>query len=339
MVLVGLGSIGRHYLLQSSARNLRCLAIDIDSNKEPIAKDLGSLFSTHSITNALENIVIDSSTLAVIANWGPQHSDAFTALANCGIQKVIVEKPMATSIADCLTIESTAAKFRINASVHFRWAYLNLASVIENLIQDLGLGEPLALTSSGGALDLSTGGIHWMDFARRLFKSDATSVVSALHSKAINPRSPDLDFYDGVTSFDFGESKRLTIMHNNRASVAPVQTIMYENAVLEFDISLNYRLMVRPEVEVAQSKGVITRYGKANEVALEGQLDLGESLPKVLDEMISTDNNLSPLGSLSDGRIAVEMLSGALYSSQCKKAISLVDIDDEYLINHKWKVS
>ena len=59
------------------------------------------------------------------------------------------------------------------------------------------------ISVNGGAAGIVTNGIHYLDLAISIFNSSPKSVFSNLFSSSINPRSSDLDFWEGTAYFNF----------------------------------------------------------------------------------------------------------------------------------------
>ena len=101
-LLVGAGSVGKHHARVMAQRYHQFIVVDPASAVEMWMKEnlkpgdvyynnLDSAISA--IGDRAENVT------AVIASLAPDHSATFHRLADCGIRRIVCEKPMSDSIA------------------------------------------------------------------------------------------------------------------------------------------------------------------------------------------------------------------------------------------------
>ena len=212
VIIIGLGSIGQHYY-NYLKKKLKIIIVDITKEKALFCREEGIKYFFSTVNELKSAIKYPKKCLGVISNWGPDHLKTVKDLSELGVKSMIIEKPMTTSIKDAYEIKKIEQEKNLKINVHFRWSYLNLHSEIKNIINQFELGEPKGFQSLGGSLCISTGGVHWMDFARKLFNTNPHRVTASLYSDKINPRSSDFDYFGGCVIFDFNDSFIIEILH------------------------------------------------------------------------------------------------------------------------------
>ena len=70
----------------------------------------------------------------------------------------------------------------------------------------------------GGALCLSTNGVHWLDLALEILNSIPSSITADLDIDYINPRDESLAFIGGMSSFRLSNGSFIHISYTNKNS-------------------------------------------------------------------------------------------------------------------------
>lgn len=322
ILIIGYGSIGKYYgdYLKKFLNKYIIVVVDINEELEEIAlshnflffKDINSAFST--------KFKFD---YAIVCNWGPDHLKTTRILIEKGINKITIEKPFCNDIEEGKLVNNLLKEKKIKCNVHYRWPYLNLKNNVEKLIKEYDLGKPLSLLIHGGSGGLSTGGVHWMDFSRRLFNKEPLSVLSKLNINYINPRSPNLIYIDGICEFSFEDDQRLTFCLNNNSSISLETRILFTHGYIDIDGKSILKVFKRPENEIKLASKQITRYGIPQLVFQSEDLSGVSSLPKIVDEMLLSDNVSDICCDSMSGLIGSAMLIAALESSKISTSLDL----------------
>lgn len=337
ILIIGYGSIGKNYgnYLKKFLNKYTIVVVDINEELEEIAlsnnflffKDINSAFSTE--------LKFD---YAIVCNWGPDHLKTTKILIEKGIKKITIEKPFCNDIEEGKLVNNLLNKKNVRCNVHYRWPYLNLKNTIEKLITEYNLGKPLSLLIHGGSGGLSTGGVHWMDFSRRIFNKEPKTVISKLNINYINPRSSDLIYIDGICEFGFDDGQRLTFCLNNNSSVSLETRILFTHGYISIDSKSILKVFKRPEIEIILASKQITRYGIPELVFQNTDLSGLSSIPKVVDEMLLSDFVSDICCDSKSGLIGSAMLLTALESSKISTSLDLKNILD-IKCTENWLVS
>jgi predicted dehydrogenase len=153
--------------------------------------------------------------------------------------------------------------------VHLQRRVSGVVAGVHALADQHGLGTLVAVTVDGGARCLVTNGMHWLDLTCGLFDALPVAVTSTARGQAINPRSPDLLFYEGSATWDFPEDRSLTMAFTNRSSADERLRLWYRDGVIDLTPAGVARVARRPADAVAAFPAV-TRTGPPSEVVADG---------------------------------------------------------------------
>ncbi|MCR4336258.1 MAG: Gfo/Idh/MocA family oxidoreductase [Candidatus Omnitrophica bacterium] len=339
-LLIGYGSVGQYHARILHGRYERLVIIDINENARAKASAEYPKALVLSNIAELENHDWDwAGTLAVIANWGPDHETTFLELVRLGIKAVLCEKPLANSVAAGTQMIGEAEKSEVTLGVHHHHRYSGFVSGINSLAEDLELGAPCSVIMHGGALCTVTNGIHYIDLISELFGKGPDSVISTVTGDPINPRSKDLMFYGGTTCWSFGEKRELVMSFSNLSSLSLLGSIYYRHTVIHMARNLEIEICYRNKEEI-QKFPAITRVGLAKNIIFKGSIPgivpLEERTKSILNEIESGKVSIFP------ARMALEALGaciGAL-TAGIKKSSVLLPIDPQSEEGQrKWPIS
>lgn len=317
-VLLGYGSIGRHHAQILSKRCAPLIVVDpsdgargsarMDYPEALVAQSLGAL--------GAEDVDF-AAALAVIATWGPAHAELFRMLVERGVRRVLCEKPLCTSLAEGREMVELARSTLTTLGTHLHFRYSEIVPGFRILEEDLGLGRPELVLVHGGARCLVTNGIHYVDLVSDLFSQMPTAVTSTARSDSINPRSSELGYYQGTSTWDFGDGRELVISFSNASSLYEQMHVYYRNAVVEFSVFETVTVRHRSADEIERDARV-TRAGTPANVVYEGALPGVLAFPartdRILDEVETCGEQILPpelaleitgacIGSLTSARL------------------------------------
>lgn len=335
-VVVGYGSIGRYHADLLAERFDKLAIVEVDA----VVREQAA--AAHPAATVVEDLAAldDGSwpwadSLVAVATWGPSHAALVHELAGRGVTTVLCEKPLATSIADARRL--AAAPLRL--AVHFHLRYTGFVEGIAALSEAHGLGDPVGMLVDGGARCLVTNGIHYVDLASAVFDERPSSAIGNARGQAINPRSPDLGFYEGTAAWTFPSGRDLTIAFTNSSSIEERLRILYRDATLDADAALDVVLARRP-VEDVERFPAVTRTGRATEVLHQGPVTGIVAYPQptalLLDDLV-TGRHGAVDGDA--GAAAVEACIAALAAGRDGRSISLPVADDDPLVDERWSIS
>lgn len=209
--------------------------------------------------------------------------------------------------------------------------------------EEMNTGRIERIRVNGGACCLSTGGTHWMDFARRVLKSECKSVSADLGYDPINPRAVNLVYVDGCARFNMEDGRSLSFDFCNRTSAWQEAWIEYRNHCVKIDGRSEIGFYERNAQDVEKYGDKITRCGEM--VLLKKDRDFVgcstvrgvvlEALSTSVDDVYRDGSKLTC--SASDGFKTSEMLIGALEASTKGQKLEISELDwekaREYMIS------
>lgn len=227
-LLLGCGSVGQKHLQRMSEVS-DVFVVD------PRADQISSKLAPRNHVAFFSNIdEIDKNEFpgmeyAVVATLGPDHFDHTVQLADLGLRKIIVEKPLVNSLKYMKVLLSDT--FAANIWVNYTLRFQGIAGRLMELAEEFDLGEVLSLTVTGGAKCLATNGLHYIDLACSLFGKPIDSNGYA-NSAPINPRGENLLFLEGVFVSNFQNNKSVVISFQNRShSPAQLHTVFEKGEI------------------------------------------------------------------------------------------------------------
>lgn len=328
-IICGLGSIGKVYADQLAMQGIESLAIvDPFEGARNLAENRG--YDAYSRIDDVDGTY----DYAVVANWGPEHvGTANTLIRRLGVRRLTVEKPFCTDLKSGNELLNIIKEKEILCNVHFRWAYIGLMEKIRIFEDEMQTGRIERIRVNGGACCLSTGGTHWMDFARRILQSECKFVSADLGYDQINPRAGNLVYVDGCARFTMDDGRSLSFDLCNRTSAWQEAWIEYRNHCVKIDGKSEISFYARSTQDVEKYGDKITRCGEMMLIKKNGDLVGCSTVKDVIQEALGTGfddvyrkgNKLTC--SASDGFKTSEMLIGALDASSKGQRLEISELD------------
>ena len=335
VLIVGYGSIGKRYeKYLSTMPNVNVSIVEIFSDARELAKS-----KNLDVYSKLEDNVFQKHyDYGIISNWGPDHVKTGNLLIKNSIKNITIEKPFCNNLYSGKKFLNKINELKIRCNVHFRWPYLGLLQEVKNLENEFDMGEASFINVLGGAGCLSTGGIHWMDFACRYF-NESPLVISGVHGiENINPRSRDLGYVDGSCIYIFEDNKKLSFSLDNKSSIALETKFFYKYGYISIDANSQIRVFNRNKEDIELASKKITRYGIPEINKVCSKLQSKNTIEKVVNEMIGVNKKSDIVCNAYEGFRASKMLLLALESSRLRRQIDFNDLKDLNL-NQCWSVS
>ncbi len=341
-LLVGCGSIGKKHLQELLPVFDSVTVVDINEDALAWAKAEGA--DQVSVTTAMSSLSAQIAEqpfdIAVVANWGPDHTKTIRELLAFGQRNFVAEKPLADSIADVRTIghevRSVGGKLWINLTRRFS----GLQVGIEKLAREHHLGKLRSINVIGGARCFATNGIHYLDFANFMFGERPETVMADLATQNINPRHESLAFFEGTAVYKYSGGRRFTISLNNASSVNEYAQLLYSNAEGVLAPNGDYVLKLRDANEL-NTHPSITRTGNPVEEVFRGNLWKNENgltgMAALYQAVLDGDD--SARGSAPDPAFTAEDLLAALLSSEKGQRLEIPIQVSEAEAKRHWSIS
>ena len=338
-LLVGAGSVGKHHARVMSQRYRKLIVVDPASTVETwMNENLKQGDVYYSNLDSAISAIGDSAknVTGVIANLAPDHSSTFHRLADCGIRKIVCEKPMSDSIALARQMTERAKSDGILLTVGFPRRFTLAASHVNRASNENLNGPPSAIAVHGGAKCLVTFGAHTVDFAIELFGSEPLRVAAVGNAASINPRGSTLGYWGGAASWEFPNNRYLTMMFTNESSVQSFATIYAPTGIFEMAVNGRITMYKRNADEVSRDPRV-TRVGEVDKQGIEivGALE-ASSLSLMLDE-VESQSDLTYSGEQLVG--SMEAMFGALIAIESNAVVEFPISKSHALYGNSWNVT
>lgn len=234
-LLIGYGSIGKRHLLEMHKYVESVLVIDLNQEtRSQLAKVPGHHEYLNSTSELLNNNMFVSMDfeILVLANWAPDRRRVLYDLKNTAFKRILIEKPVASSLADVDWINDFVKSRHIPSAVNFHLRFSRLPDIINEIGREYSLGPIVKIVESGGAKCFSANGIHWLDLAMYLYQEKPADVFSTHNFEKINPRSSSLNVVDGYALWTFSLNRKFEISYSNSSSFPSRLQIYYKHALI-----------------------------------------------------------------------------------------------------------
>ena len=189
VALIGLGVMGqRHARAISMLENGDFYAI-CDLNEEALKTTQDKYNVQKTFTSWQDMLQNEDLDLLVISTHGPLHAEMVLAAAEVKVPRILSEKPMATSLADCEKMikacEANSVKLTVNHSRRWHKPYQELKQVLaDGVIGDI---RHITFEMAGG--QMASNGGHFWDLARFLTGKEPVQAFGYLDKTGTkNPR-------------------------------------------------------------------------------------------------------------------------------------------------------
>ncbi len=339
ILIVGLGSIGKVHLEHSLG--IADLVSVVDPNLE-VAKYLESHFDRNKICyySTIQEIhQVPAINLAVIANWGPDHTTSFHELVELGVNFFIIEKPLASKIEDLEELKAVIARGKIKVICNLTWSYSHFMQQLERITKIYSLGPVRNILVSGGAKCLVTNGIHYLALAIQIFGSEATEVTALTYNSPINPRASRFLFLAGSAIWEFPDDRYLNISFSNESHLQLSAILIFSRGKLVIEGNQASLFKISDENTFKIDKPTRTYLATEPIEQFSAFIDsLGnDGLVNIYEKFI----NAEPWGDLELGIQATEAILGMLIadSSKMSTTLPLNQTDLNKYRFHDWMIS
>lgn len=337
-IILGLGSIGKRHaeFLSSYKGDLVCIDPNIEARhwvQDNYGLDKAIAYS--SLHEAEESILLSPlKKIGVISNWGTLHFQSILDLKALKINKLFVEKPIANSLSALDAISDMTGELHLIGG--FQNRYTNITERVHQISLDELGGLPTMMTVNGGAAGMVTNGVHFLDLSISIFGANPISVVSNLSSSNINPRSKELDFWEGSASWQFSDNRHLTINFTNQSSVKQTTEIFCPKGKIRINEDMSLDIFQRNESEILADDRII-RLGvvtQKNHSSIEPNKD--QLFSRIFSPLLQGDhddcNNERELS-------ATKAMIYALIASKTERKMSLLEKPEENWYEYEWQIS
>lgn len=250
--------------------------------------------------------------IVVIATTADTHATIVCDAAACGISYILCEKPMATSLEDCMKMlnacEQNGSALAINHPMRFMPRY----RVVEDCLSSSPFGSLSNMHVMGGAFGMAMNGSHYIEACSFLTKSHPCEVTAWISTTLSNPRGGQFDHWSGQAQIRYKNNSKLFIDADQKQGHGMTTTYATQFGYIFVDeLAGEVNASVR-ETEFLERP--MTQYGLPSQKIQKNfkAFDNVECSKAILKAFIETDNY--PSGEV--GLRAVQSLVAMHYSSE-----------------------
>lgn len=328
VILIGCGSIGEKYLAYIETQDIECVVAD--PRKDLISKKFrikNNKISWVQDLSQTPEAFLNSTSVAIIANWGPDHFKTFSYLVLKGVKNFIIEKPIVSRMNHLLALEKIISKKNLSVVINQGWESNKYPENLIKIFDSLNLGQLQMMVVHGGARCIATAGTHYIQVAQRLFRKEPKNVFANLQNNSINPRHQNLSYFQGSLCVEFSHDKYLSMNFSNQSSIEGGVNLYWKDA---FATIIQNKIVINKLPSEREYADVITRYSTPsievyNSFILENNFDSNFAVQTLLEKVLSGQRD-----SLRDLKLhltTAKILLLGLISS---------DVQQKLSINHNW---
>lgn len=252
--------------------------------------------------------------LAVIASTAPSHY-TFTVMAiEHGIKKILCEKPLATSIADCENLISLAQKNGADVAVNHQMRFMPQYTQPKSMMLSDEFGGLQSISVTTGNFGLAMNGTHYIEMMRFMFDEAPETVTAWFDDGDVpNPRGQEFKDKAGIVVLRTASGK--TCILNSRETQGHGLWVTYAGRYGQIMVDeLAGRLYAVSRVNPDDRSLPTTRYGQpAESRTLDIQpVDIIESTQSVVKALMSGEN----YPSAAEATLAIRALAAAYASHE-----------------------
>lgn len=312
--LIGLGRMGARHAVVIRQCDLDLAAI-CDVNEENLAK-VGEDFDITEAGRFNDPFVMIEKVrpeLLVIATTAPSHHGLVVAAAKAGVRKILCEKPMATSLAECSEMLAACKASGTELAINHQMRFMEQYVMPKELVESEEFGGLSSVTVTAGNFGMAMNGTHYFEMFRFLTGESAVKVNAWFGTEDLpNPRGPQFRDASGSIRLETASGKRFYMDCSADQGHGMHVTYMCRNARIDIDElsgALSY------VVRLPAHRGLPTvRYGMPYETVSRTITPADAVAPTraVLEALLIGKNY--PSG--EDGMLAMQLLIAAHLSHQ-----------------------
>ena len=225
--VIGLGRMGYRTILAGRAAGLELSSI-LDSAETPWGvtqdADLAGF-----VVKTLDEMTAKKPGIVAISTTADSHAPLFRDLAHAGVTSVLVEKPVACSVADGLAMTKRAEEGSMRVLVNHNHRAWSVLHKIRDFDGDPRFGQLKAFSILQGAGGIGNLGTHYFDLANWMFDTDPTHVVAfGTEPEAANPRGAQFLDLGGTVMVSYPDQRRLILEIGDDVGVIGGYEFRYE---------------------------------------------------------------------------------------------------------------
>ncbi len=226
--IVGMGGMGKMYF-----EILKRYKIRIKGLCDKKYKKINNDFYFNNLEDLLKKNKID---LIVIATTANSRLDIIKLAIKHNVKKIVIEKPLATSLYEGKKIMKLIKKNNIYCTINHHSRYQHHLEKIKDIIKKNHFGEISSINYIGGDLGFAMNGVHIFEIFRFITDELVTEVSAKLEKKKNNPRGNNFEDVSGILIGKTKNNKRLFIDISKDQGHGKTLLISCKNGFLFLDL-------------------------------------------------------------------------------------------------------
>jgi len=313
-IVIGAGRMGRRHIEAVRRLGIELAGVcDISPASLELARTEQGVPSELLFTEVPAMLERARPDCVIVATTAPSHCDYACLAAESGARFILVEKPMAVSLAECDRMIEVCTRLGARLAVNHPTRFLDKLVEAKRLLQSEAFGGFASMTVVTGNVGLAMNGTHFFEMFRYLAEEPAAEVTAWFSPETVpNPRGAQYEDRAGSIRISTAGGKRF-YMEAGADQGHGVRLILAgrHGQIAIDDLAGRMTLACREEAH----RGLpTTRYGmpaESDDVAV-APTDVVAATSAVLQALLSGD----AVTSGEDGRRVVEVLVAAYRSAE-----------------------
>lgn len=326
-VVIGCGRMGARHV--EALLGIGCDVVGIyDINKETassVAQKYG--LTTDRVFETISDLLeLSDVGLCVIATTAPSHKQYIELAIKAGVRKILCEKPIATSLADCNDLISLANSNKVEIAVNHQMMYLDQYTAPKALLNSDDFGGLESISVSAGNFGMSMNGVHYIEMARFMFDTEPKKITAWFDDNELaNPRGAEFKDKSGSFRLQMKNGKRFYLDASATQGHGIVVTYCAKYGQIVIDELLGTMYIVRrnlsdvglPTTRYGQPSITETQVIKGVDVITSTQAVLkaliaGKTYPTLENAVLAVQTLIAGYISNESGNIAIEITNSNL---------------------------
>lgn len=197
--VIGLGRMGRRHVEVARSLDMRIVGL-ADINSNAISETIKQFKLDDAIGYSEPNQMINSLELdaLIVATTAPYHYEFVLAGANRGINYILCEKPMASSVQQAQDMIASCSRANVQLAINHQMRFMEQYTRVREIIDTPALGGLASVVVSGSNFGLAMNAGHYFEMFRYMTGRQTTSVNAWFEPKTLaNPRGPQFEDASG----------------------------------------------------------------------------------------------------------------------------------------------
>lgn len=214
VAIVGAGRMGVRHMEAVSGMELVGIA-DISSEALQSTAAQYSLPVNCLFQDAHAMLAQTAPELVIVATTAPTHCEFTCAAAKAGASYILVEKPMAPSLAQCDEMIETCRRNKVRLAVNHPMRFMDQYTRAKEILNSAEFGGLLSVSVIAGNCGIAMNGTHYFEMFRYLTDEIPISVSARYSDEKIpNPRGAQFEDWAGELRVVSPSGKRLILQMN-----------------------------------------------------------------------------------------------------------------------------